>query len=107
MSEYTPDNWIIVKFNTEKHGIFYKVLAGWSGGYLHGNSWKLNSGITSIKDSGDYWLIHGYSGSTYKCHKQSEFVRMNTAGVLKQLLDSGQCVEFPIEEYFKENKNDL
>ena len=48
MSEYTCDNWVVIKFNTEEHGIFYKVLVGTSGGYLDGDSWRMNSGITKV-----------------------------------------------------------
>ena len=44
MSVYQPDNWIIVEL---PNNTGYKILAGWSGGYLHGNSWRLNSGIKS------------------------------------------------------------
>lgn len=102
--EYTPDNWIILKFNTEAHGVFYKVLAGWSGGYLDGNSWKLNSGITKIELENDYYLIYGYSGSVYKCHKQSELVRMNTAGILKQLIDTDKVTQISIEVCINELK---
>ena len=54
MSDYRPDNWVVIKFTqqvksgntgygrTEK--VFYKVLGGWSGGYLDGDSWRMNSG---------------------------------------------------------------
>ena len=41
MSDYNCDNWVVIKFNTEEHGIFYKVLVGTSGGYLDGDSWRM------------------------------------------------------------------
>ena len=46
--ENTPDNWVVVKVGKN----LYKVLAGWSGGYLDGDRWKLNSGISEVKDDG-------------------------------------------------------
>jgi len=79
----TPDNWVVVKVG---EGI-YKVLAGWSGGYLDGDSWKLNSGISEVKDDGGHWLFIGESGSVYKCHKEGYGTRMNNYGILKQLLE--------------------
>lgn len=84
---YTPDKWIIlkIKYKTET---LYKVLAGWSGSYLEGQSWKLNSGINKISMDGDYYLFEGYSGSTYKCHKNAYGTNMITSGVLADLLSN-------------------
>lgn len=83
MSEYCPDYWTVVFINgTDPH---YRVLAGWSGGYLHGDSWKLNSGITGVRQDGDYLLFSGASGSTYRCHKDSYGLRRETVGVWNRL----------------------
>ena len=83
---YTPDNWVVLKLKAGKldRGL-YKVLAGWSGGYLDGDSWRMNSGITKVTEEGDYLLFHGYTGSIYRCHKQSYGLRMNNAGVYNSL----------------------
>jgi ribosomal protein L21E len=86
MSDYNPDNWIILKMSMN-NDITYKILAGWSGSYLNGDSWKLNSGITKIEQDNEYFYFHGYSGSVYRCHKKSEIVRMNIAGVLNNYLE--------------------
>ncbi len=67
---YTPDRWVVVKIEY-KDELIHKVLAGWNGGYLGSDSWKLNSGITKIEMDEDYYLFHGYSGSVYKCHKNA------------------------------------
>ena len=83
---YTPDNWVILKI-TNKSEPFYKVLAGWSGGYLDGDSWKMNSGIVKVTKDKDYYYFTGESGSVYKGHKESQTVRMNISGVLSQLLE--------------------
>ena len=34
---YTPDNWVVLKFDIEGSPVVHKVLCGWSGGYLDGN----------------------------------------------------------------------
>ena len=63
----TPDRWILVE-----QGDIHKVFATWTGGYLDGDSWRLNSGIDGVPEiDGDYILFKGYSGSVYKCHKEA------------------------------------
>jgi len=69
---YKPDLWMIVKFNEgTDNKVYYRVLASWQGGYLDGDSWRMNSGITKAEQEGDYTLFHGSSGSIYRCHKKS------------------------------------
>ena len=70
MSTYTPDTWVMVKI-TYKGEDIYKILAGWSGSYLYGSSWKLNSGVTKVELEGDYYSFYGHSGSVYQCHKNA------------------------------------
>jgi hypothetical protein len=67
---YCPDRSLIVRFKKDDETT-YKVLGGWRGGYLDGDSWRLNRGIENIKEEGDYYLLKGLSGSVYKCHKKS------------------------------------
>ena len=79
MSYYTPDNWVVIKLKGEDP--HYRVLAGWSGGYTTGDSWRMNSGITKVIEEDDHWLFIGSSGSTYACHKDKYCLRMNNAHV--------------------------
>ena len=89
MSEYLPDNWVVLKIKEGKlDSGFYKVLAGWSGGYLHGDSWRMNSGITRVEDHETYYSFYGYSGSVYKVWKDRYGLRMNNAGVYNQLKEN-------------------
>jgi hypothetical protein len=81
---YQPDNWVVIKVkNTDE--TFYKILAGWSGSYLNGTSWRMNSGVVDVKEDGDYFLFVGSTGSIYKCHKESYGLKMNNAGIWYQL----------------------
>jgi hypothetical protein len=84
MTIYNPNNWVILKIFREGKP-YYKVLGGWSGGYLDGDSWKLNSGIAKVNLNGDYFEFLGYSGSIYKCHKDSNIIRMNIAHAIASL----------------------
>ena len=63
----------------------YRILAGWSGGYTTGSSWRMNSGITKVEEDDDAYYFSGSSGSTYRCSKGSYTLKMNNAGIWDQL----------------------
>jgi hypothetical protein len=77
---HEPDNWVVVKFPDH-----YRVLAGWSGGYLSGDSWRLNSGIVRAEQDGQYWYFYGASGSYYSCRKGAYCLRKNNSYIYEQL----------------------
>jgi len=91
MSEYYPDSWVVLKLKADKDADpIYKVLAGWSGGYLDGDSWRMNSGISSVTissvtENDDYLEFWGYSGSCYVCRKGAYRLTMANAGVYNKL----------------------
>ena len=85
LNVYTPDNWVVLRIDLPTEGILYKVLGGWSGGYLYGDSWRMNSGIESVERIGDYYAFHGYSGSLYECHVDGYGLRMNNSHIYTQL----------------------
>lgn len=94
---YYPDNWVIIKLKGDDP--HYRVLAGWSGGYLDGDSWRMNSGIAKVIEEDDYWLFIGSSGSTYACHKDMYGLRMNNAYVWNSLQEKhGDKVELMDED---------
>lgn len=86
MSEYTPDVWVMLKFDNSKT-VVYKILAGWYGGYTTGDSWKLNSGVTHVEQDGDWYKFHGSSGSVYECHKNNYKLSGLTASILNKFYD--------------------
>jgi len=65
----SPQKWVIVKITGEDEKVHYKVFGSWSGGYLDGDSWKLNSGISKVDEDEENFYFHGFSGSCYKCRK--------------------------------------
>lgn len=92
LPEYVPDTWVIFKIEDA-----YRVLAGWSGSYLEGTSWRLSSGIVEIEDHDTYWRIIQHSGSVYCCNKVQQRVSMSMIDMYQQLTDLGYNT-VPIKE---------
>lgn len=100
--EYKPDNWIVFEFKGPDNKLHRKVLAGWSGSYLDGSSWKVNSGIKNTTQDNDYLYFEGYSGSVYKCNKKCYGIRMNNAHVWEQIQKQGGVKEVTVDQLHKE-----
>lgn len=64
---YHPDKWMVIKINSERP--HYRVFASWGGGYLDGDQWKLNSGITKATLVDGVYHFEGSSGSVYECRE--------------------------------------
>jgi hypothetical protein len=103
MSTYTPDRWAVLKITSVEHGVVYKVLGTWYGGYAGSDSWKLNSGITRAEyvaatdTHNGYWDFYGYSGSVYRCYAATQGVGMLGIGVIQQAQDRIQEVGGSVE----------
>lgn len=69
---YTPERWVVLAMTMDNVRT-EKVFAGWYGGYLGSDSWKLSSGITNVELSihETYYTFINESGSVYKCYKQA------------------------------------
>lgn len=85
MSTYHPNKWSLIKVETDT-GPVYKVFGCWSGGYLSGDSWQMNSGIVSITKVGESYEFKGYSGSVYVCHEEMYGFNVFGHGVLQSFL---------------------
>jgi hypothetical protein len=86
----TPNRWVVVKIGTEDP--IYKVFATWNGGYLDGDSWKMNSGIKSIEEDEESLLFNGYSGSVYHCFKNAYGTNSYSQGVLDDMIKKAKEV---------------
>ena len=93
MSSYSPDKWVIVKIEHPEHGVHHKILGGWSGGYIDGDSWKLSSGLVKIEEEGDFYLMHNHSGSIYKCHKKAVGMNVISASIYSQMKGQSEEIE--------------
>lgn len=84
---YTPDGYAILKI--QAYGcdvIVIKVFGSWSGGYLDGDSWRINSGIIDVKENEDEYVVTGYSGSQYILHKTINHISSYNKGVLEDMI---------------------
>ena len=85
MNDYTCDNWVVIKMKGDDP--HYRLLVGTSGGYLDGDSWRMNSGITKVEEDKEFYYFSGSSGSVYRCPQGAYGLRMSTAGIYNQLIE--------------------
>lgn len=86
---YTPDKWVLVELIAPE-ARHYRVLGSWFGGYLNGNSWRLNSGVKDVhaftEGKGNHNLqgyeVDGESGSMYIVYKTNYGMHTLSASVL-------------------------
>ena len=97
--QYHPDKFVLVKITSDEEPKgFYRVFASWYGGYLHGDSWKMNSGCTSVETMDNYYIFTGESGSKYICHKDTYGCTGYSASVLYNLKVKATEGDATIEE---------
>jgi len=84
-ADYIPDSWVIVKIKRVDVKPVYRILAGWYGGYINADSWRLSSGVSKVKDFGKYYRIENYSGSIYDCFKDDNKLTVLTESIFKNL----------------------
>jgi hypothetical protein len=95
---YYPDCWVIVEISGAETKTHHKVLAGFIGGYVHGNSWRLSSAIAKIVDRGEFYEIHNYTGSIYYCDKNTEQFNYYTQSIYQQQQIAAKGIE---QEYYR------
>ena len=91
----TPDSWIIIEVNNEGER-FQKILSGWSGSYLYGDSWRMSSQIKKMEIDiySDKIVVYTESGSWYNLYKSYQGLRMSNAGIYNELKEKyGDKVE--------------
>ena len=93
MSEYTPDRWVMLEITGLGSKPIRKIFAGWYGGFGHGDTWKLNSGIVTTTFVENFYEFEGYSGSTYYCHPNGYGTSMYMQSVLDRWLAQSETLE--------------
>lgn len=97
MAAYTPDRWVVVKIEGKDIPLVYKVFACWYGGFLNGDSWKMNSGIKKVSKKKNCWFFDGFSGSVYQCYEGAYGTNMYGAGVLNNFIEKAKEQDTIIE----------
>lgn len=96
---YTPNRWVILTIKTENESID-KVFAGWNGGQLRGDSWKLSSGITDMSfEQDDRIEFINQSGSVYTCYKDRYGMSAHMNNIYQTWLAETDC-EITIHDSF-------
>jgi len=91
----TPNSWVVVEI-THKDQKYKKIVSGWSGGYLDGDSWRLSSDIKNVDKTHSefYAVVKTMSGSVYNLYYQANELRMSNSGIYNQLKEQfGDNVE--------------
>lgn len=103
-----PDGWVILKIKNDEFetGYSYKLFSSWRGGYLDNDSWRLNSGITSIEKENDYYVVKGNSSTEYAIHP-STFERLGAynGSVLDGIIKGHDVQIINIEQYLELTKD--
>jgi hypothetical protein len=90
----TPEQWVVLTIKDQQQTI-NKVFAGWYGGYLGNDSWKLNSGNVEEREFNDRWEFTGITGSVYVCYKSAYGLNTYMSGLLEHWtskLRTGQAI---------------
>lgn len=89
---YVPRSWVMLKVHNTQNGVIcYKILAGWGL-----DSWRMNSGCVRVEETETAYLFHGYSGSVYKCNKDSYGLSGMSKAILIHL-EQQQTEELTVE----------
>jgi hypothetical protein len=116
MNEYAPDYWQVIRLVNGNETI-YKLFSSWVGGYVNSDSWKLNSGITSIKKVEKVsqmthgpkivtvkivtvaYDVAGVSGSVYRVPARENCYRTTayTGGILQSIMNKTNAEILPYD----------
>lgn len=103
-----PDGWVILKISSDEFesGYGYKLFSSWRGGYLDNDSWRLNSGITSIEkenDEEEYYIVKGNSSTEYMIHSSTfKALGLYNSSVLEHIIKDYDVTIINIEQYLEE-----
>lgn len=82
---YNFDGFALIKIETDDE-TYFKVFGSNSGGYLHGDSWRVNSGVSKLVYNDLWYGFIGYSGSCYVVPRHGGRISMYNSGILDKFL---------------------
>lgn len=86
MSNYKPDYFVLIKFQTEGQ-TFYKVFATWVGDFVRGDSWRMSTEIVRVEAKGQLLYFYGKSGSCYEVHKDTWGTTIWSGSILDSIVE--------------------
>ena len=97
---YTPDRWQIAQVipTDNPDNTIERVFAGWHGGYMDSDEWKMSSQIQSVVEHKDRYEFQNESGSTYVCYKNRVGMTSLMGSVLLSFNSSDQLKVNIIDE---------
>lgn len=100
-----PDKYVVMSIIKPETGVRTKfVLAGFYGGYLHGDSWRLSRDVVEESEDEDSWTLKTRTGSVYRLVKGHGGTTGMTAPILadmeRQKVDAPE-LEWRLEEDYK------
>src|SRR5574343_64468 len=87
MATHRPDRWQILRIDYNGE-IIHKILGGWSGSYIYGDSWRLSSVIQEVTQKDDRIIFLMETGSTYECNPEMASMSLLMAGILSQIQET-------------------
>lgn len=109
---YTADKYEILKITPDGQESHYRLFTSNGGGYVDGDSWRMNSGITSIIEDPDGMLhVRGNSGSEYVVNKDMRGSTAYTSSILSQMIEQAHKHHMQVEiitlDQYREETCDL
>jgi len=82
--DYIPHGWVLGKYKGD-----LRVFCSWTGGYLDGDSWRLNSVVRTV-DFEDSSYIINKDGSSYQLsYRNYGVISAHNSSVIRNLEDKG------------------
>lgn len=75
-----PDMWVVLEISKDDKSV-KRILSGWRGGYLDGDSWRFSSKIVNEESDNTHYTFTTNSGSVYRCRASAEGLSTLTSGM--------------------------
>lgn len=80
-----PDRWVVLEIDTGEETV-KRILSGWLGGYLDGDSWRYSSRIVEESSNNTHYTFTTNSGSVYHCRCSAEGLTSSTSSVYNNII---------------------
>lgn len=81
-----PESWVVLEIDTGEETA-KRILSGWRGGYLDGDSWRFSSKIVNEESDNTHYTFTTNSGSVYRCRGSAEGLTGATSGVYRSIVE--------------------